>query len=77
MAKTRISTTVDSDLLAEARALLAVNDASLVEQALAALVAQHRAAAIDAAYAAYDEVPLDTPDEWGDLESWSSAAGAT
>ncbi|HSV40544.1 MAG TPA: type II toxin-antitoxin system CcdA family antitoxin [Nocardioidaceae bacterium] len=74
MAKTRISTTVDSDLLNEARALLATNDASLVEQALAALVAQHREAAIDASYAAYDEIPMNTPDEWGDLESWRIAA---
>jgi hypothetical protein len=25
---------------------------------------------IDASYAAYDEHPLDEPDEWGDLASW-------
>lgn len=30
---------------------------------------------IDAAYAAYDEHPLDEADEWGDLESFHTAAG--
>lgn len=29
---------------------------------------------IDVAYAAYDEHPLDEADEWGDLESFHTAA---
>jgi hypothetical protein len=33
-----------------------------------------RAAEIDAAYAAYEERPLDEPDEWGDLASFRDAA---
>jgi hypothetical protein len=33
-----------------------------------------RAAKIDAAYAAYDEHPLDEPDAWGDLVSFLEAA---
>lgn len=36
-----------------------------------------REAAIDASHAIYDEVPLSTPDEWGDLEAWCEAAGRT
>ena len=28
------------------------------------------AAELDAAYVAYERVPLDTPDEWGDLASF-------
>ena len=75
MAKARISTTVEADLLEEARALLGTNDSTLMERALAALIAQHRAAAIDASYAAYDETPMDAPDAWGDLESWGEAVG--
>jgi hypothetical protein len=37
----------------------------------------HRAAEVDATYAAYDEHPLDEPDEWGDLASFRRAAGAS
>jgi len=75
MARVRVSTTVDEDLLAEARRLCAArNDAALLDEALAALGARHRAAAIDTAYAAYDKAPLDTPDEWGDLASFREAA---
>lgn len=73
-----MSTTVDGDLLAQARGLRAWrNDASLLDAALLSLVASHRAAEIDHAYAAYDEHPLDEPDEWGDLESFHDAAGRT
>jgi len=42
-----------------------------------ALIGQHRAARYDEAYAAYDEHPLDEPDEWGDLSSFRAAAGST
>jgi Arc/MetJ family transcription regulator len=78
MARTRISTTVDANLLAGARrALSGVTDATLVDEALKALVARHRAAEVDASYAAYDQHPLDEPDAWGDLASFREAAAAS
>jgi hypothetical protein len=78
MARTRLSTTVDSTLLDDARnARSGVSDAVLVDEALAALLARHRAAKVDASYAAYDEHPLDEPDEWGDLASFRQAAAAS
>jgi len=78
MARTRVSTTVDRTLLSSARDVCAgLTDAALIDRALAALLAQHRAAEIDAAYAVYDSVPLDQADEWGDLASFRSAAGAS
>lgn len=78
MARTRVSTTVDEVLLASARrARSALTDAALLDEALAALIAQHRAAEIDASYAAYDERPLDEPDAWGDLASFREAAAAS
>jgi hypothetical protein len=53
MARARISTTVDTDLLDRARRARAdANDAELVDEALGALLANDRAAEIDAAYAA-------------------------
>lgn len=75
MARTRLSTTVDRDLLEDARRMRnGVNDAELIDEALGALLAQHRAAEIDAAYAvAYAAHPIDEPDEWGDLESFRAA----
>jgi hypothetical protein len=74
----RVSTTVDDALLTSARRLRAgLNDATLFDEALAALLARHRAAETDAAYAAYDEVPLDAPDQWGDLASFRAAAGSS
>jgi hypothetical protein len=77
MPRERVSTTVDGELLATARGLRAWrNDATLLDAALAALVARQRAADIDAAYASYDDHPLDEPDEWGDLESFRAAAGS-
>jgi hypothetical protein len=78
MARTRVSTTVDDALLTEAREVIAAtSDAALLDRALAALLAQHRRAEIDLAYAAYDELPLDEPDEWGDIASFRTAAGAS
>ncbi|MGH9035377.1 MAG: type II toxin-antitoxin system VapB family antitoxin [Acidimicrobiia bacterium] len=78
MPRKRVSTTVDEELLAEARRIReGVNDAALLDEALKALVARHRAARHDAAYGAYDEHPLDEPDEWGDLASFRTAAGAS
>ena len=38
------------------------NDATLLDEALGALVARNRAGEIDAAYAAYDEFPIDESD---------------
>ncbi len=53
MTRQRISTTVDADLLARARALdLSGTDASMIERALRALLADVRAGEIDQAYAA-------------------------
>jgi hypothetical protein len=76
MARVRVSTTVDESLLEEARRLRSEsNDAALLDEALAALLAHHRAAQIDAAYTAYDAHPVDEPDEWGDLASFREAAG--
>jgi len=76
MAKSRVSTTVDSSLLAHARrAMPGANDASVMEAALRALIASHRRTEIDESYeAAYEEFPLGTPDEWGDLASFHEAA---
>lgn len=75
MARTRLSTTVDRELLDHARRTrVGASDAVLIDEALAALLAQHRAAEIDAAYAsAYAVHPLDEPDQWGDLESFRNA----
>lgn len=78
MARERVSTTVDGDLLAEARALRADStDAALFDEALLALLTRHRQAAIDASYAAYEDHPLDTPDEWGDLGAFRRGAGSS
>ena len=53
-------------------------DASLIDQALTALLARHGAAETDAAYVvAYDAHPLDEPDGWGDLASFREAAAAS
>ena len=73
-----MSTTVDAGLLEDARRVRSeLNDAALLDEALAALLAQHRGRAIDAAYAAYDEHPLEEPDEWGDVASFREAAASS
>jgi hypothetical protein len=79
MARTRISTTVDAALLADARRTRdGGTDAELIDDALSALLARHRSAEIDEAYAiAYAAHPLDEADEWGDLDSFRSGAAAT
>lgn len=76
MARVRISTTVDETLLREARQLGRDTDAALIDEALEALLASHRAARLDARYAEYDRQPLDTPDEWGDLAGFRDAASS-
>jgi hypothetical protein len=79
MSRTRISTTVDGDLLAAVRERRpAVNDSSLLEEALGALLSELRRSEIDASYReAYDRVPFDAPDAWGDLASFGAAADAS
>lgn len=62
---------MDADLLRGARQLRSgATDAAMIDEALEALIALHRSAEIDESYAAYDEHPLDEPDEWGDLASF-------
>lgn len=76
MSRMRVSTTVDGTLLETARRLRAdLNDASLLDAALQAFLVRERAAEVDAGYAAYDDVPLDAGDAWGDLASFREAAG--
>ncbi len=78
MARVRVSTTVDEDLLRTARSRRSgVTDAALLDEALRALLVRYQAAEIDAAYRAYDEHPIDEPDEWGDLESFREAAASS
>lgn len=77
MSRTRLSTTVDADLLESARRASGKPDSALVDDALAALLARHRSAEVDASYAAYDAHPLDEPDEWGDLASFRRAVAAS
>ena len=78
MSRIRVSTTVDEGLLAEARRVRGgANDSTLLDEALRALLARERAAELDASYAAYDDVPLDATDEWGDLASFRDAAAAS
>ena len=78
MKRARVSTTVDQGLLQDARQLRSeLNDAALLDEALAALLALHRGVEIDAGYAAYDERPIEEPDEWGDLASFREAAGSS
>ena len=79
MTRARLSTTVDSELLDRARrAHGGTTDAELVDAALAALLRHYRSAEIDALYeAGYGKHPIDTDDEWGDLQSFRTAAAST
>jgi hypothetical protein len=78
MARIRVSTTVDEALLKKARRLRrGTSDSALLDAALGALVASHRAAEIDSSYTAYDAHPIDEADEWGDLASFREAAAAS
>lgn len=78
MPRVRVSTTVDEGLLARARELkVGSTDAALLDAALTALLARHRAGEIDASYAAYDQHPLDEPDAWGNLATFREAAAKT
>src|SRR5690625_42485 len=76
MNRTRISTTVDTELLYAARSVaVGKTDASLIDEALSVLLDRYGSVAeIDTSYAAYDRQPLDEPDAWGDLGSFREAA---
>lgn len=76
MNRTRISTTVDTELLYAARSVaVGKTDASLMDEALSVLLDRYGSVAeIDASYAAYDRQPLNEPDAWGDLGSFREAA---
>ena len=56
---------------------VAAKPATLVDEALRALLVRHRSAEVDASYRTYDDHPVDEPDEWGDLASWRQAAAAS
>lgn len=69
---------MDARLLGSARSVRSgITDAALIDEALKALLARYRSAALDASYAVYDEHPAEEPDEWGDLATWRRAAGAS
>ena len=69
---------MDAGLLNSARSVRSgITDAALVDEALQALLLRHRSVEVDASYAAYDEHPIDEPDEWGDLASFRRAAAAS
>ena len=74
MNRHRVSTTVDSGLLNQARHLQAWGtDAAMMDAALEALVNRFQDAEVDSAYEAYERHPLEEPDEWGDLASFLEA----
>ena len=78
MTRVRVSTTVDEHLLADARqASGGQSDAVLIDEALRSFLLRHRAAQLDAEYDAYDALPLDDPDEWGDLAAFRAAAASS
>jgi hypothetical protein len=78
MTRVRISTTVDGQLLSEARSLRkGINDAKIFDEALVALLYRNRSAEIDAAYGAYEATSIDELDDWGSLGEFRNAAGTS
>jgi hypothetical protein len=78
MSRVRVSTTVDGDLLAKARQIRSQsNDATLIDEALRSLITSNRSGEIDATYLAYDQFPIDEPDDWGSLDAFRNAAAAS
>lgn len=78
MSRVRVSTTVDEQLLSDARRVNGDQpDSALLDAALRSFLLRHRAAELDAQYGAYDQQPLDSPDEWGDLATFRAAAAAS
>jgi hypothetical protein len=78
MSRVRVSTTVDQQLLDDARRINGDQpDSALLDAALRSFLLGHRAAELDAQYDAYDAEPLDAPDEWGDLASFRVATASS
>lgn len=68
---------MSDELLGRARvALPGLKDAALLDRALSALCAEHRAAEIDRLYEVFEALPLETEDQWGNLSGFLDAAGA-
>ena len=77
MGRARLSTTVDEQLLQDARRVNGdAPDSVLVDAALRSFLLRHRAVELDAQYDAYDRLPLDAPDEWGDLATFRAAVAS-
>ncbi len=79
MSRTRISTTVDGEMLERAREIdVSRTDSQVIDAALDALLRHHRRHEIDRTYsAAYADQPLNDSDDWGDLDGFRSSAAAT
>lgn len=76
LGRTASHVVLDADLLDRARKASGKRGSALIDRALAALVARHRGAEVDASYSAYAH-PLEEPDEWGDLPSFRGAVAAS
>ena len=75
MARVRVSTTVDADLLERVRALFpGSTDSSLLESAFAALVREQVAREIDRQYERAYAVPSPSVDAWGDVDGFLDEA---
>ncbi len=69
-----ISTTVDDDLLGRARSPKpTLSDSELIEAALRALSGRVREARIHTVNSSFDESPIESFGEWGDLASFQVA----
>ena len=77
MARTRLSTTVDAELLDTHGVCAPTSPMPPRRRGARSAASLHRAAEVDAGYAAYDAHPLDEPDAWGDLASFRRAAAAS
>lgn len=76
MARIRISTTVDDDLITRARrAHGAGTDSSLLEAALEALLREYRATEINQRYEQGYAQDQPSEDDWGDVTTFLDAAG--
>ena len=79
--KTRIEISLPEELLAAIDGIVARGDAEDRADVIRTALEQHVAALerdrIDAEIVdGYRRIPSDTPDEWGDLDSWTEAAAA-
>jgi hypothetical protein len=74
----QVSTTVDDQLLKDARHVrIRLSGTALLDEALAALLARYTNSEIDASYSAYDDKPIDGPEERGDMGSFREAASSS